>query len=104
MPSALPQRRGVLPTLAGDEGPPAGPIGPGAPNLGLGAVDAKDDVLGGGVGEHVLQGVQSQAGPVGDGESAPRQEWADLADGAADGEEPISYITPRASWVRPVRR
>lgn len=55
----------VLLTFAGDEGPSAGAVRLGPADLGLGAVDPQRDVLGVGVGEHVLHGPQPQAGPVG---------------------------------------
>ena len=43
--------------LAGYERPPAGPVGLGPADLDLGAVEAYLDAFGGGVSEHVGQGV-----------------------------------------------
>ena len=47
------------------QGPPAGPVGPGPADLGLGAVDAQLDPVGGGVGDHVGQGAQPHPGQPG---------------------------------------
>lgn len=71
----------VLLALAGHKRPPAGPDGPGPADLGLGAVDAQFDPVGGGVGEHVGQGAQphpagraprSRAPPAATGPRRPR--------------------------------
>ena len=57
---------GVLFLLAGHERPPAGPVGSGPADLDLGAVQPDGDSFGGGVGEHVGQGVQALSGRCGE--------------------------------------
>jgi hypothetical protein len=61
---------GVLLLLAGDERPPPRAVGAWPAHRGLGPVNAQLDAVGGGVGEHVGQGVQPHAGGIGDGEAA----------------------------------
>jgi hypothetical protein len=53
--------------------------------LGLGAIQAQLDAAGGGVGEHVGQGVQAQAGLAGDREATGGKQRPDLVDGTGDG-------------------
>jgi len=76
--------RGVLLFLARDEGAAAGLAGAGAPDLHFGAVQAQGDAAFGGVGEHVGQGLQPDAGLFGHGEPAGGQQRADLPDRPAD--------------------
>jgi hypothetical protein len=61
------------------------PVGPWPSDLGLGAVDAQLDPVGGGVGEDIRQGVQPHAGGIGDGEATPGQQRSDLVHRAGDG-------------------
>jgi hypothetical protein len=76
---------GVLFLLARHKRPPPGPVGPWPADLGLGAVDPQLDPIGGGVGEHVRQGVQPHTRRVGDGEATCGQQRPDFMDGAGDG-------------------
>lgn len=76
---------GVLLLLAGDERLASGVACARAADLHLGAVDLQVDALGVGVGEQVLQGVDAQAGPLGDGESAGGEQGASATDGSRDG-------------------
>ena len=66
------------------EGAAAGLARAGAPDLDFGGVEPQNDAAGGGVGEHVGQGAQPDAGLCGDGEPAGGQQRPDLADRAAD--------------------
>src|SRR6266536_3374891 len=59
----------VLLLLARHERLAAGPVGPRSAHLHLRAVDPQGDALGSGVGEHVGQGLQPDARPVGHGEA-----------------------------------
>ena len=76
---------GVLLGFAGDERPPPRPVGPWPADLGLGDVQAQLDPFGRCRGEHLRQAPKAQAGLAGDREPAPRQQRADLMDGAGDG-------------------
>ena len=53
-------------------------------DLGLRAVDPQGDVFCRGICEHVGQGAQPHAGPVGDGETPRGQQRANLSDGPGD--------------------
>jgi hypothetical protein len=53
--------------------------------LGLGAVDPQVDPVGGGVGDHIRQRVQSHARGIGDGEATAGQQRSDLVHPAGDG-------------------
>lgn len=75
----------VLFLLHGNEGLAARSARARAADLDLGSVDPQLDALGIGVGEQVLNRVQPQSGPVGDGEAAGRQQWPRLADRPGDG-------------------
>lgn len=75
---------GVLPALAGDERPAAGPARPGAADLHLGAVHPQLHAVRGGVGEHVGQGPQPHAG-AGHGEAPRGEQGPDLVHGPGDG-------------------
>ena len=65
-------------------------------DLGLGAVDAQLDPVGGGVGEHIGQGAQSHPGQAGHREAARGQQRPDLADRARDGGGSKPYSTAKA--------
>ena len=83
----------LLRAVAGDERPPPWAVGPWPADLGLGAVDAQFDAVGGGVGEHVRQGAQPHARCVGDGEATVGQQRPDLVHRAGDGgpDDPIQH-------------
>jgi hypothetical protein len=53
----------------------------GSAHLHFGAVDPQGDALGGGVGEHVGQGLKPDARPVGHGEAPLCEQGPDLVDG-----------------------
>ena len=76
---------GVLLLLARDERAAARFPGTGASDLHFCAVQADSDAAGGGVGEHVGQGAQPDAGLAGHGEPAGGQQRPHLADRTADG-------------------
>lgn len=76
---------GVLPAFARDERPAPGAAGLRTADLGLGPVEPQFDALGLGVGKHVLQRAQAQAGPVGDCEATGREQGPDLTDRPPDG-------------------
>ena len=78
------RRRSGLRALA--ELPFSSPAGePGPAHLGLGAVNAQLDVLGRRVDEQVLQGADPDAGLVGDGEAAGREQGPYLPHRRRDG-------------------
>lgn len=84
-----------------DERLPARPVSPGPAHLGLGAVNAQLDVLGCRVGEQVLQGADPDAGPVGDGEAAGREQGPYLPHRRRDGGAVPWYSSANAacgSW------
>lgn len=58
---------------------------PGAADLDLGPVDAQVDTLSFGVGEQVLQGMEPQREPVGNGEPALGEQCPYLPHGGGDG-------------------
>jgi hypothetical protein len=64
---------GVLLALAGDERAPAGSVGAGPADLGLGAVVAQLHAVGRRVGDHIRQGPQPPRGLAGDGKPARGQ-------------------------------
>jgi len=69
--------------LPGHERPPAGSVRLGAADLNLGAVQAHHEAFSGGVGQHVGQGVQADAG--GGGEAPVGQQRRDLMYRGGDG-------------------
>ncbi|MGH3159222.1 MAG: hypothetical protein ACRDNF_21975, partial [Streptosporangiaceae bacterium] len=92
---------------AGDERPPPGPVHPGPADLYFSAVDPQFEVLGGGIGEHIGQGVQPQPGMGGHSEAAGRQQRPDLADGPGD-RGPVDLVEQAraacGSWNRKITR
>ena len=75
-----------------------------APDLHFRAVEPQFDAAGGGVGEHVGQGAQPDAGLAGHGEPAGGQQRPDLPDRAGDrwtGRTPYSSASAACgSWNR----
>jgi hypothetical protein len=67
------------------EGAAAGLARAGAPDRHFGSVQAQRDTAGGGVGEHVSQGLEPDAGLAGHGEPAGGRQRPDLPDRAGDG-------------------
>lgn len=74
-------------------------MGPGAADLGLGAVDAQRDPFGCGIGEDIGQRMQPKPRPVGDGETPRGQQRTDLADRPGDG-GPLQAVELREGDVR----
>jgi hypothetical protein len=64
---------------------PPSTVRPGPPDLGLGPIQAKVDAFGGGVGEHIRQGVQPHTWHGGDGDATLGQQRPDLVDRAGNG-------------------
>lgn len=105
----------VCPSLPPSLGPPVfifflpetNALRPGLPALGgdlhFGAVDPQFRAVGGGVGEHVGQGAQPQAGTAGHGEPAGGDQRADLGDRAGDGGavHPVQLCQGRVRELEP---
>lgn len=81
----------------------AGAVGAGAADLHFGAVDAQVNALRVGVGEQILQRPQPHPRPVGDGETAGRQQRPDLADRSGDGGvvHPVQFSQPGVRDPKP---
>src|SRR5512135_1408069 len=86
-------RVGLL--LAGHERPPPGPARLRAADDDLAAVDPQPDAMGGGIGEHVSQGVQPRPGRG--GISPAGQQRPDLVHGAGHRGAVHPYITASAA-------
>jgi hypothetical protein len=88
---------GVLLLLAGHERPPARPVRLRAADLDLAAVQPQPDPAGGGIGEHVRQGMQPRPGRG--GISPPGQQRPDLPHGAGH-RGPVHPVHLRQRGVR----